>query len=323
MERPELLAFLEAVGAGSLESYLSLHGDDPFAGLEERLQWAAWNFRDPEHARESSFLMQHHDDLRAVLDEGETAWHLRVKREQRAAKPTAPPTPLGLGTARPVPGRTVASVTPPPVRDIGPTVTPAPAPKAEPPPRGPPAPSFSDLEAVVKPPPPSEQATEIRVANTPQFDGEPTLRRPPPGRPKTPKTRRGGEAYKPAQKKRARHELGNLLEIPIDTEDVPLHHQRGGLGLGIEKTGYGESEPAAPQRRYRSGGTPNYSPPPANPDNANMSILMLGAGLAVAGIGAIALAGAIVFGVVQTKGNDPPPPPPPSMQDVLPSESAN
>ncbi len=334
MERPELLAFLEAVGAGSLESYLSQHGDDPFAGLEERLQWAAWNFRDPENAREANFLMQHHDSLREVLDEGETAWHLRIKREERAAKSPKPPgnggppvPPPGMGTVQPNPGRTVASVTPAPMRTSGPTATPAPAPISSGPPmtpppapqRPPPAPSFSQLEPAAKPPPLSEQATEIRVSDKPDFDGEPTISTPKRRR-SSPAKRRGGEAFKPKSRP---GELSNLLEIPIDTEDVPMHHRRSGLGLGIEKTGYGESEPAPPPRRRSSHSRPAddhdmVAPPAAN---GNMSFLMLGIGLAVAGMGALALAGAIVFGVMQNGGTPAAtPPPPPSMQDVMPAD---
>ncbi len=361
MDRAELLKFLENVEAGSLEGYLSLHGDDPVGVLEERLQWAAWNFRDPEKAWEANFLMQHHAQLRAVLEEGETAWHLRLKRAEMGLPPGGtpapvpsrvmppplpkdppppnlkgitpgpppvrheapllparkggpPPVPRRLSTNNSVsphehtPGRTVAgprSAPPPPPRLKGPSLTPKEAPRRPQPP-----PSISDLAEAAAPPPLSEQATDIRVEDDPRDRWDPPTGRvdlppePEPAR-SAPRTgpAKGGKSYK-----RSRH-MPAGLDRTIPDLDSPSSNE--GLGLGILKTAYGDDDEQAPPSYRSSGDLAGPDGPPAN-----LTYLMLGIGLAVAGFGALALAAAIVFGTVQQSNN--PAPAPPTIGGALP-----
>lgn len=87
LNREDLLSFLSDVKADDLETYLKRHGGGGVAGLDRRLQWAAWNFRQGANAKEAEFLVSHQRELRKVLEAGEARWHQEVlKRRKKRQK---------------------------------------------------------------------------------------------------------------------------------------------------------------------------------------------------------------------------------------------
>lgn len=287
MDRAALLEFLERAGARSLEGYLSEHGSDPLAALDERLQWAAWNFRDAAHREEARFLMEHHGSLREVLQEGETAWHLRLRRAENAAKrggtpPPAPPVPPDLRSRAPEAVRTSGLPLPPPSLSNAPTVEPT-----TPVSRKAASPS-SEAPTVIRDDP-SERG--VRTADVP-----PMRSMMPTG-------------------------LDRTIADLDDDDDAP--GAASPVRLGLEKTGIvGDDDDPMPERHTPASlpgpvfsGTPMGAPLRGR-SPTDQTAMVLAVGLSLAGFGALALAAALIISSVIKSPDPTPTPAPPAQVDA-------